>query len=210
MWALATAAALTLSWFGVFTVLSSTAYDPAQGPAISPVARPQEPAEEGTATGSESSSTHRPLPSSDSLADPDDDPGDDPGGGNDPTPAESPDTGGSDGESGSRDGSGDGSSDGNGNGTRSPSGPAPGASHESVSPQTDGEVRSYSVTGGRVTFEMHQDRAALVAAAPNEDWEMQVWKETGWIRVTFSSGDRSTSVFCVWHDRPPTVETYRQ
>ncbi|MEV2243716.1 hypothetical protein [Streptomyces sp. NPDC049970] len=57
-WSLATGAAVTLSWWGVHTVMSGTAYDPPRAVPISVGARG------GQATGEPvSSSTHRSLPS---------------------------------------------------------------------------------------------------------------------------------------------------
>ncbi|MFJ8753205.1 hypothetical protein ACIREO_28295 [Streptomyces sp. NPDC102441] len=57
-WSLATGAAVTLSWWGVHTVMSGTAYDPPRAVPISVEAR-------GAQAGNEpvSSSTHRALPS---------------------------------------------------------------------------------------------------------------------------------------------------
>ncbi|NED80472.1 hypothetical protein G3I76_10295 [Streptomyces sp. SID11233] len=54
-WSLATGAAVTLSWWGVHTVMAGTAYDPPRAVPISASAR--------ATTESLSSSTHRPEPS---------------------------------------------------------------------------------------------------------------------------------------------------
>ncbi|MGN5636803.1 hypothetical protein [Streptomyces sp. AC154] len=54
-WSLATGAAVTLSWWGVHTVMAGTAYDPPRAVPISASAR--------AATETLSSSTHRPEPS---------------------------------------------------------------------------------------------------------------------------------------------------
>ncbi|MFD0023216.1 hypothetical protein [Streptomyces sp. NPDC058382] len=54
-WSLATGAAVTLSWWGVHTVMAGTAYDPPRALPISASAR--------AATETLSSSTHRPEPS---------------------------------------------------------------------------------------------------------------------------------------------------
>ncbi|WP_306320395.1 MULTISPECIES: hypothetical protein [unclassified Streptomyces] len=56
-WLLATGAAVTLSWWGVHTVMAGTVYDP---PQALPVAATED---EPTATPPVSSSTHRPTPS---------------------------------------------------------------------------------------------------------------------------------------------------
>ncbi|MER5275117.1 hypothetical protein ABT025_05085 [Streptomyces sp. NPDC002809] len=57
-WSLATGAAVTLSWWGVHTVMAGTAYDP---PRAVPIAA--EPRGDRTGAGILSSSTHRPEPS---------------------------------------------------------------------------------------------------------------------------------------------------
>ncbi|MFJ5773539.1 hypothetical protein [Streptomyces sp. NPDC093094] len=57
-WSLATGAAVTLSWWGVRTVLDSTAYDPPRALPISADATTQE-----SKPLASSSSTHRPQPS---------------------------------------------------------------------------------------------------------------------------------------------------
>ncbi|WP_327711046.1 hypothetical protein OG912_22925 [Streptomyces sp. NBC_00464] len=57
-WSLATGAAVTLSWWGVHTVMAGTAYDP---PRAVPIAAG--PRSDGDSAGILSSSTHRPAPS---------------------------------------------------------------------------------------------------------------------------------------------------
>lgn len=57
-WSLSTGAAVTLSWWGVHTVMSGTAYDPPRAVPISVGVRTGQAAEEPV-----SSSTHRALPS---------------------------------------------------------------------------------------------------------------------------------------------------
>lgn len=166
-WTLATGAAVTLSWWGVHTVMSGTAYDP-------PLAVP-------LATQPLSSSTHGAQPpeppppptTTPTLT---------------PTPAPTP----------------------------SRSSPAPSSARPSAPPtphpQRHGEgaasedVKAYSVSGGRVVFDLGATAAELVSATPVAGWRMQVWKQPSWIRVTFTRDGREVSVFCTWHDHPPLVE----
>lgn len=68
------------------------------------------------------------------------------------------------------------------------------------------DVRSYPVDGGRVTFDIGETSAELVSATPASGWQMQVWKQPTWIRVTFTKDGRELSVFCLWHDSAPRVE----
>ncbi|MCX5407039.1 hypothetical protein OHA37_24620 [Streptomyces sp. NBC_00335] len=165
-WTLATGAAVTLSWWGVHSVMSGTAYDP-------PLAVP-------LATQPLSSSTHRatqpePLPS--------------------PTPSPSP------------------SPSPSASASTAPASPSPSARSSpppTPRPQRQGaaseNVKAYSVSGGRVVFDLGTTSADLVSATPLAGWRMQVWKQPSWIRVTFTRDGREVSVFCTWHDHPPLVE----
>ncbi|MFJ4922090.1 hypothetical protein [Streptomyces sp. NPDC088725] len=169
-WLLATGAAVTLSWWGVHTVMAGTAYDPPRAlpipadgvragdapPLSSSTRRPESPAE-------------KPAPSPTKEQD----------GADDrhtatPPPAQPPRT-------------------------ASPSGGAP-------DPSPPDTVRSYTVDGGRVVFDLGEQSAELVSATPDAGWRMQVWTEPAWIRVTFTRDGREVSVFCTWNGHAPTVE----
>ncbi|MFJ4845341.1 MULTISPECIES: hypothetical protein [unclassified Streptomyces] len=73
-----------------------------------------------------------------------------------------------------------------------------------------GNVHSYPVEGGRVVLDLGDTSATLVSATPEAGWEMKVWNESAsaWIRVDFTSGGTTSSLFCTWNGHPPTVETY--
>ncbi|MFJ9035637.1 hypothetical protein ACIRF8_03475 [Streptomyces sp. NPDC102406] len=162
-WLLATGAAVTLSWWGVHTVMSGTAYDP-------PRALPVAVAASGSASPL-SSSTHRP----------------------EPTPSATPSRA---------------------KPVRSSRPPAPTRSpsatpRRSVSPSATasaGNVKSYTTAGGRAVFDLGETSATLVSATPDSGWSVQVWKQSTWIRVEFTSGERRVSAFCTWHDHRPSVE----
>ncbi|OII68398.1 hypothetical protein BJP39_21565 [Streptomyces sp. CC77] len=89
-----------------------------------------------------------------------------------------------------------------GTGSAPPAAPAA----PSPSPSVQGTVRSYAVAGGWVAFSLGDRSAELVSATPASGWQMQVWKQDTWIRVTFTGDGREVSVFCVWHDTAPRVE----
>ncbi|WP_079427165.1 MULTISPECIES: hypothetical protein [Streptomyces] len=173
-WVVATAAAVTLSWWGVRTVMSGTAYDP-------PLAVPL---------------TTRPLSSSTRGPEPVPSP---PAGSVPPSAPPSP------------------SAPGSSSPPVSPSAPARSKSAPPAGQQRpvqeaggqggSGNVKGYSVSGGRVVFDLGTSSAALVSATPEAGWRVQVWKQDFWIRVTFTRDGREVSVFCTWHDHPPTVET---
>ncbi|MFI1156501.1 hypothetical protein [Streptomyces sioyaensis] len=171
-WTLATGAAVTLSWFGVHTVLSGTAYDP---PRALPLSARMSGAQPDGGASPRVSSTHRPKPS------------------------RSPDRGPA-------------PTDGKPSGPASPSATGDARpQHPDSSPQdgyppaSDARIKSYSTAGGRVVFDLGGRSAELVSATPDSGWQMQVWKQDGWIRVDFS-GSAHTSVFCTWNGHPPTVQ----
>ncbi|MEX0170141.1 hypothetical protein [Streptomyces sp. LMG1-1-1.1] len=178
-WSLATGAAVTLSWWGVHTVLSGTVYDPPRAlplPAGSSV---------GTAaSGSDplASSNRGPdaaEPSSPAAPA--------------PTPSASRTTAATPSSRPSRD-------------PRPSSAAPPTTSAPGTGPGSGSGVQSYPVDGGRVTFDLGETSAELVSATPASGWQMQVWKQPTWIRVTFTKDGRELSVFCLWHDSAPRVE----
>ncbi|MER7172669.1 hypothetical protein [Streptomyces mesophilus] len=175
-WTCATGAAVTLSWWGVHTVMSGTAYDP---PRALPLTASHETTQQ--AVDPKASSTRRPKEPSKSG-----DSGKDSNSGK-PSESSRPD----------------------GKGSSSPSSsPSKSGSSSPSSSAAAGDVKPYSVSGGRVVFEIHAASAELVSATPKTGWEMQIWKQPqqDWIRVTFTQGTREVSVFCTWHDHAPQVE----
>lgn len=170
-WSLSTGAAVTLSWWGVHTVMSGTAYD---RPRALPIT-----ADSATTQGAkpQSASTQRPpSPSPSPPATPDKSDG--------PSPAPS---------------------------AGKPTKSKPQSSSTPSSPaSSSGNVKGYTVDGGRVVFDIGEASAELVSATPEAGWQMQVWKQPTWIRVTFTRDGREVSVFCTWNDHPPMVEFYER
>ncbi|MFB7937029.1 hypothetical protein [Streptomyces sp. NPDC056049] len=185
-WSLATGAAVTFSWWGVHTVLSGTVYDPPRALPL-PVGTPVDLVPAETAIGDPvTSSTRRPGTTPPATTPPAtaSTPSAPTPTGPDPTPTTPP-------ASPPR--------------TEQRTTPAP----TTVAPPPAGSssgVKSYPVDGGRVTFDLGESSAELVSATPASGWQMQVWKQTTWIRVTFTRGDRELSVFCLWHDSAPRVQ----
>ncbi|POX38365.1 hypothetical protein C3486_23710 [Streptomyces sp. Ru73] len=173
-WTMATGAAVTLSWFGVHTVVSGTAYDPPRALPLSDNA-PGAQSESASGAAPRASSTHRPKPSA--------------------TPSPSP--------------------------TRTaerPEEPAtpprsPSPSRSADAPDTSapdggsGTVRGYRTVGGRVVLDLRATYAELVSATPGPGWQMQVWRQNGWLRVDFTRGPDRASVICAWNGHPPVVTT---
>jgi hypothetical protein len=79
-------------------------------------------------------------------------------------------------------------------------------SEAAPSPEYTADVRSYTVQGGRVALDLGPDWAELVSATPYKGWSVKVWDEQQWIRVDFSQGNDTSSVFCTWNGHPPTVQ----
>nr|WP_223183830.1 MULTISPECIES: hypothetical protein [unclassified Streptomyces] len=172
-WSLATGAAVTLSWWGVHTVLSGTVYDPPRALPLpaGPVEEP-EPTEEPTpsptrqpeTTPSSATASRRATPDPVRTTEP-------------AAPATTP---------------------------APTTEPAP----DPATPRagSGAKLKTYTVDGGRVTFALGKSAAELVSATPTSGWQMQVWKQPMWIRVTFTGEGRELSVFALWHDSAPRVE----
>ncbi|MEU3147373.1 MULTISPECIES: hypothetical protein [unclassified Streptomyces] len=194
-WLLATGAAVTLSWWGVHTVMEGTAYDP---PRALPV-----PAGDATTRESKpvSSSTRRPSGEEASKTAEDDRGGE--GGAKDKGDSEG--TRGADAQApgpsrqAAREPGGASAAPG-----PEPADPAPAGGDPA--PAASGEVRAYDTAGGRAVFDLGETSASLVSATPGAGWSMQVWKTESWIRVEFTADTDRVSVFCTWHDGPPRVE----
>ncbi|MGV9287716.1 hypothetical protein [Streptomyces sp. NPDC003719] len=176
-WLLATGAAVTLSWWGVHTVMAGTAYDAPRALPVTAADAAVRDTAGPRASEPSVSSTRRPSPSGSPSAGPSDGPS--------VTPSRTP---GETGPAPSRPAP-----------ATTPAGPGP-------SPTASGRVRSYETDGGRAVFDLGTSSASLVSATPGAGWSMQVWKTESWIRVEFTSGADRVSVFCTWHDGPPRVE----
>ncbi|MER5376334.1 hypothetical protein [Streptomyces sp. NPDC002553] len=181
-WSLATGAAVTLSWWGVHTVMAGTAYDPPRAlPLTAGEATGRAGASEPPAAGTSSPS---PSPSADAPP---------------ARPSRTPDTSSAPPPSPSGPSASGPSASGTSHSDASRAA-APGG------PGSSGEVKSYDTEGGRVVLDLGTTSASLVSATPGAGWSMQVWKTQSWIRVDFASGADRVTVFCTWHDGPPRVD----
>ncbi|MCF0085299.1 hypothetical protein B0E37_00337 [Streptomyces sp. MH192] len=176
-WSLATGASVTLSWWGVHTVMAGTAYDPPRALPITAAGSTQEARALARPTSRPPKPAHSPSPSRTSKAPA---PSGTPGAASSPPSSSSGDSGNSSGSSAH--------------------------SSKGSPPASSGEVKGYDTDGGRVVFDIGDTSATLVSATPGAGWSMQVWKTESWIRVEFTSGADKVSVFCTWHDGPPHVD----
>lgn len=181
-WLAATTAAVTLSWFGVHTVLAGTVYDP---PRTLPVSGEGDASE----TEPESSSTHRPKPSPTTLP---------------PPPTTSPPS--PDKEKDEDDGR-DEKNDEAGS-PRAPSTPPSERTPPRGGAERTSEIQGATVRGGRAVFDVRKDTASLVSATPEAGWDMQVWESPQWIRVTFRNGEAASSIICRWDHSEPRIEAF--
>ncbi|MEV0034614.1 hypothetical protein [Streptomyces sp. NPDC050804] len=194
-WSLATGAAVTLTWWGVRTVMAGTAYDPPRALAL--------PADNWAAPlpSPVASSTQRPPSPSAKPSRPVRSAGTEAGTGADTGTGTS---------AGGGAGAGAGAATPGGEHRPSPyasSGePARGGADGEAEPPASGRVKSYTVDGGRVAFDIGDVSAELVSATPDAGWQMQVWTQPSWIRVTFTQNGREVSVFCTWNGHPPMVQ----
>ncbi|MFS0692949.1 hypothetical protein [Streptomyces nitrosporeus] len=182
-WSLATGAAATLTWWGVHTVLSGTAYDPPRAVPVTVGDR---------ATGAPVvSSTRRTLPSPTATrASPAPESEETARRTAPPSPSPRPEADRTE-------------TDRPGTSRPETARPAP--------PAPSGAVRSVATRGGRVVLELSDDAAELVSATPEPGWSMRVWTNTRWIRVDFGDGSGATvSVFCTWNGHPPRTEVVEQ
>ncbi|MGW2861536.1 hypothetical protein [Streptomyces sp. NPDC001205] len=174
-WSLATGAAVTLSWWGVHTVMAGTVYDP---PRALPVSGDAHIAQGSRPDASSTQRPQEPPPSPSS------------------SPARKPSKDAGDGKASDSHAPSSGPS-----GAKSPSTSTP-----SGNPANSGAVQGYNVSGGRVVFDLGDTSAQLVSATPASGWQMERWIQTQWIRVTFTRGSETVSVFCTWNGHPPSVE----
>ncbi|MBT3151063.1 hypothetical protein HTV45_09205 [Streptomyces sp. CHD11] len=178
-WLLATGAAVTLSWWGVSTVMEGTAYDPPRALPIAAAGHDDADGSDGSddeKSQALSSSTRRPSPASSKDAEQSREPSAGPD-----APSRKPEP-------------------------ESSRTTAPAKPPAPPPPAASGEVKGYDTKGGRAVFDLGETSASLVSATPGAGWSMQVWKTETWIRVEFSAGADRVSVFCTWHDGPPRVE----
>lgn len=69
-------------------------------------------------------------------------------------------------------------------------------------------MRSYALTGGRVTLLVAATSVQLVAATPAAGFSVQTWSAAGWLRVDFSAASGVSSLIATWNSGAPTVQTF--
>jgi hypothetical protein len=73
-------------------------------------------------------------------------------------------------------------------------------------PSPTASARSYTLTGGQVVLSMTNTAARLVSATPASGYEVRTWHAPGWLRVDFSQGGHTSSLFATWNGHPPAVQ----
>jgi hypothetical protein len=74
------------------------------------------------------------------------------------------------------------------------------------SPSTPGSDHTYVIRGGRVVLSMTEASAHLVSATPNPDYEVRTWHSDGWLRVDFTKGETTSTLYATWNGHEPTVQ----
>lgn len=69
-------------------------------------------------------------------------------------------------------------------------------------------MRTYALTGGRVTLLITQVSARLVGAAPASGFSVQTWSAAGWLRIDFSRGADVSSLIATWNSHAPAVQIF--
>ncbi|MCT9929024.1 hypothetical protein N5079_02195 [Planotetraspora sp. A-T 1434] len=76
-------------------------------------------------------------------------------------------------------------------------------------PSPTGEsLHTFTLKGGRATIAVTDKDCRVVTATPNDGYELKVWENVGWLRVTFLQGTHESSAFCTWNALPPRLDTY--
>lgn len=195
-WVAVTATAVALSWYGVRSVLRGTVFEPprapalaanaVQGPAPDPATLPPAPdtAVSAAPEPSAAPTTKPPAPTSPrpsstrSASDP-------------PSPSAPPTSRAPDPPV-----------------SKAPLPEAPVIRLDAAPGESTGSTQSFQVKGGRASFTFTPDAATLIAATPNSGWAVKVREGSRWIRVDFTRGSRTSSVFVSWTAHPPFAVTY--
>ncbi len=98
--------------------------------------------------------------------------------------------------------------------TTAPSAPPSTSTTQPPAPPTTttvaSDVQRYSLKGGEVVLSMTQTQATLVSATPAAGYSVQAWQESGWLRVDFTAGNATSSLFATWNGHPPSIQTVEQ
>ncbi|GAA1023474.1 hypothetical protein Aple_095590 [Acrocarpospora pleiomorpha] len=87
--------------------------------------------------------------------------------------------------------------------------PRPKASQSTPTPTAPGEVlHTFTLRGGRATIAVREQDCRMVSATPADGYELKVWEESHWLRITFLQGTKESSAFCTWNALPPRLDTY--
>ncbi|WP_214106428.1 hypothetical protein [Acrocarpospora catenulata] len=88
--------------------------------------------------------------------------------------------------------------------------PAPRPSPPPSTPSAGtGEVlHTFTLKGGRAVVAVRAGDCRMVSATPADGYELKVWDEPYWLRITFLAPGHESSAFCTWNALPPRLDTY--
>jgi hypothetical protein len=84
--------------------------------------------------------------------------------------------------------------------------PSHSAASSPSSSSSVGNERTYVIGGGRVVLAMAAASAHLVSATPNPGYEVHTWHSDGWLRVDFTKGETTSTLYATWNGHAPTVQ----
>src|SRR5579884_1218088 len=76
----------------------------------------------------------------------------------------------------------------------------------SATPSPSSSLSRYQTAGGVVVLAISAHLVTLVSATPAAGYSVQNWSAAGWLRVDFSQGSTTYSVFATWNGYTPQVQ----
>ncbi|MBS2964119.1 hypothetical protein KGA66_13760 [Actinocrinis puniceicyclus] len=86
------------------------------------------------------------------------------------------------------------------------SAPALSPTASSPTPSPSSSLSRYETAGGAVVLAISAHHVTLVSATPAAGYSVQNWSAAGWLRVDFSQGSTTYSVFATWNGYTPQVQ----
>lgn len=86
--------------------------------------------------------------------------------------------------------------------------PRPSPSPSTPSAGTGEVLHTFTLKGGRAVVAVRAEDCRMVSATPADGYELKVWDEPYWLRITFLAQGHESSAFCTWNALPPRLDTY--
>jgi hypothetical protein len=76
----------------------------------------------------------------------------------------------------------------------------------STTPSPTSSPARYDTAGGFVVLAISAHHVSLVSATPASGYSVNTWGADGWLRVDFSQGSTTYSIFATWNGYTPQVQ----